>query len=100
MQSRNYWLTHHAQQRIGARRISEKALAAALTYGRVVYTRGAKIYALGRKEVDRYDQQGIDLKDHEGIQVVCLPNDVVLTAYRNRDFRGLRPRRRGRYWKQ
>jgi len=27
---------------------------------------------------------------YEGIQVVCAEDDVVVTAYRNRDFHGLR----------
>jgi hypothetical protein len=34
-----------------------------------------------------------EIKRFEGIQVVCVEDDVVVTAYRNRDFSGLRPRR-------
>ena len=60
--------------------------------GRVVYVRGAKIYVIGRKEVESFLRKGIELADFEGIHVVCSPEGVVLTTYRNRDFRGLRPR--------
>lgn len=88
-------LTYHAWQRTGSRRISDVALAAVLTYGRVAYTRGAKVFALGRREVHRFARHGIDLADHEGIQVVCTPDgSTVLTTYRDRDFRRLRPHRR------
>jgi len=89
-------LTKHAWQRMGARGLREAAVRAALDYGRVVHVRGAAIYAIGRKEVSRCQRHGIDLSRYEGIQVVCMPYGTVLTAYRNRDFRGLRPRRRRR----
>jgi hypothetical protein len=66
---------------------------AALAYGRRVHVRGATIRAIGRREVARYRSHGIDLAMYEGVQVVCGSDGAVLTAYRNRDFRGLRPRR-------
>lgn len=73
------------------RDISKSEVQAALTYGRRVYTRGSKIYAIGRKEVQRYSQQ-IDLSSYEGLQVVCSTDDsTIITVYRNSDFRGLRP---------
>lgn len=84
-------LTKHAQRRMTARRISDVALEAVLTYGRVAFVRGAEIYAIGRKEVELYQRQGIDLTAFEGIHVVCSLNGAVMTAYRNRDLRGLRP---------
>ena len=84
-------ITRHARTRMTARRISETALAAVLEYGRVVYVRGAKIYVIGRKEVTKFLCRGVELADLEGIHVVCTPENVVLTTYRNRNFRGLRP---------
>ena len=86
-------LTKHAWQRMTSRGLSEKAIEAALDHGRVVHARGAAIYAVGRKEVARCQQDGINLSDFEGVQVVCKPDGMILTVYRNRDFRGLRPRR-------
>jgi hypothetical protein len=59
-------------------------------YGRVVYTRGAVIHAIGRNEIAYYAREGIDLTACDGIQVVCALDGVVLTVYRNRNFRGLR----------
>jgi hypothetical protein len=75
-----------------ARRIPARAIGAALAYGRRAHVRGATIRAIGRREVARYRAQGIDLARYEGVQVVCGHDGAVLTAYRNRDFRGLRPR--------
>jgi hypothetical protein len=92
---RSFRLSCHARLRTNARRFGVAAVEAALAYGRVVYIRGAEIHAIGRKEVLRFRQRGIDLRRFEGIQVVCRPGvGVVLTVYRNRDFRGLRPRRK------
>ena len=90
------FITRHAQMRMKARRISETALASVLEYGRVVYVRGAKIYVIGRKEVTKFLRRGVELADFEGIHVVCSPDGAVMTTYRNRGFRGLRPRRRRR----
>jgi hypothetical protein len=93
-QHQSFALTHHAIDRMAGRRLSEDAVSAALTYGRIAHVRGAKIFAIGRKEVDRYGRWGIDLRRFEGVQVVCSTDDSVMTVYRNRDFRQLRPRRR------
>jgi hypothetical protein len=89
-----YTLTRHAKDRMSGRRLSEEAVTAALTYGRIARVRGATIYAIGRKEVERYGRWGIDLRAFEGVQAVCSSDDAVMTVYRNRDFRQLRPRRR------
>ena len=77
-------LTDHARNRLTSRRIPTEAVEMALLFGREKHVRGATLYAIGRREVD--------LKGYEGIQVVCVEDHVVVTAYRNRDFRGLRPR--------
>ena len=87
-------LTMHASQRMSARGISQSAVRAVLEHGRVVHVRGAAVYAIGRKEVRCLQRHGIDLSPYEGIQVVCIPDGTILTTYRNRDFRGLRPRYR------
>ena len=89
-------LTVHASQRMSARGISESAVRAVLEHGRVVHVRGAAVHAIGQKEVRRLQPRGIDVSPYEGIQVVCTSDGTILTTYRNRDFRGLRPRYRGR----
>ncbi|TVR01116.1 MAG: DUF4258 domain-containing protein [Desulfovibrionales bacterium] len=83
-------LTRHAWQRMTARSIPCEAVNAALQYGRLVYTRGAAICVIGRKEVEQCRKHGVNLIAYEGVQVVCAPDGTVLTTYRNRNFRGLR----------
>lgn len=39
-----------------------------------------------------YVGEGVDLSGVEGVQVVCSRDGAILTVYRNKNFRGLRPR--------
>jgi hypothetical protein len=90
----NYNLTQHAWDRMCGRSLCPSAIRLVLNYGRAVHTRGAIIYVVGRKEVARFRREGVELSAVEGIQVVCSESRAVLTVYRNRDLRGLRPRAR------
>ncbi len=83
-------LTKHARKRMGARRLSPEAVQAALEHGRIIRVRGAEIYAVGRKEVEKLSREGIDLSQFEGVQVVCSPDGAILTVYRNRDLSRIR----------
>ncbi|MGQ9371726.1 DUF4258 domain-containing protein [Azospirillum sp. ST 5-10] len=85
-------LTNHAKERLATRGLRADAINAALAYGRVVYVRGADIYVIGRKEIVRYAEEGVDLSAYDGVQVVVTPEGVILTVYRNRSFSGLRDR--------
>ena len=88
-------LTHHAWLRMNARGISPEAVHTVLQCGRRFYIRGSLTYALGRKEVEQARDEGVDISDLNGVHVVCDPKGgPVLTVYRNRDFKGLRPRHR------
>ncbi len=89
----DFSITSHAWKRMCTRRISMGALESVIQYGRIFYTRGAKIYAIGRKEVEKFRQQQ-DLSSYEGIQIVCSHSGSILTVYKNQDFRKLRPCRR------
>ena len=85
-------LSSHAAARMGQRRIPDAALAVVLTYGRRTFVRGAQVRAIGRREVERFQSKGIDLRPFEGIQVLLdTTGRQVITAYRNHDFRQLRP---------
>src|SRR5262249_21345732 len=86
-------ISRHAAQRMASRGISAEAVATVLDYGRSVYTRGARLYALGRNEVERFARCGLRLERFEGTWVVCSLEGKVITCYKNRDFRGLRDRR-------
>ncbi|MDF1552531.1 MAG: DUF4258 domain-containing protein [Deferrisomatales bacterium] len=90
----NYDVSRHAWERMSGRGLSPDAVRRVINFGRVAYVRGATIYAVGRKEVKRFERDGIDLSGVEGVQVVCSDSGLIMTVYRNRDFRGLRPRRR------
>ena len=83
-------LTDHAVSRMHQRSISRDTVAAVLNYGRCFYARGATIYAIGHKEVAAYARHGIDLKDLAGYQVICSPDDTIITMYRNHDFHRIR----------
>lgn len=87
----------HAKDQMHARSISTDALRSALKYGRMVWTRGARIYAIGRKEVQYYRAHGVDLARFEGIHVVESADGTIITVYRNRDLRGLRSDKRPRF---
>ena len=89
-----FTFTAHATQRMHERGISPEAVVLAVSYGRKLHERGSTIFAIGRKEVLRYLPQGVDLIKQEGVQVVCNTAGGIMTVYRNRDFRSLRPRRR------
>ena len=92
-------LTEHARQRMLARGIPPSAVAEVLKYGRSVFVRGARVFALGRKEIAKHAPLGVNLARLEGIQVVCRPESsgAIVTVYRNRNFRGLRPKGRSRF---
>src|SRR5436309_2684212 len=44
-------LTEHGVYRMGARQISMDTVQHVLRYGRAVWTRGARVFAIGQKEV-------------------------------------------------
>ena len=85
-------LTEHARIRMNARRIPTTAVEMALLFGREKHVRGATFYAIGRREVNWFGLNGIDLRGYEGIQVICAEDNVVVTAYRNKDLSNLRSR--------
>jgi hypothetical protein len=88
-------LTKHAATRMSQRNLSNEAICMAMAYGRIAKMKGGcEVYALGRKEVRKYwIEDGIDLSKFEGIQVVCGANSTaIITAYRDSNFRDLRPR--------
>jgi len=85
------------KKRMGTRGISLDALEKTLTYGRTVHIRGADVSVIGRKEIKRYKKLGVNLSKYDGVQVVCSDEGVVLTTYRNHDFRNLKPKCRSKY---
>ncbi|MBF0302727.1 MAG: DUF4258 domain-containing protein [Desulfamplus sp.] len=94
-------VTHHAWRRMCGRSVSPDDISSVLMYGRAVYVRGAQIHSIGKQEVKEYKKDGVDLSHAEGIHVVCSPdNQVIITVYRNHDFRNLKHVKRGRKSRQ
>lgn len=90
-------LTKHAFTRMHARRVSTSAVMTVLGFGREVHVRGAVIYAIGRNEVEIAKNSGVDVREQEGLHVVCSREGAILTVYRNRTLADLRPRRGKNY---
>lgn len=91
-----YTLTEHGRSRLSARRLSVTGLEGVFEFGREVHTRGAIIHVVGRNEVEYANRCAADISDLEGWHVVCSREGTLITAYRNHDLRGLKPRRRTR----
>lgn len=89
-------MTAHARTQSFARRLPESSVLTALEYGRELHTRGAVLFVIGRKEVAKARREGMDISKCEGVHLVCSSDDHILTVYRNRNLRGLRPNRRSR----
>lgn len=87
-------MTHHAEIRMQQRGIPERLVEAVLRYGRTIHARGLSYRVIGHKEVARYAREGIDLSDAEGIHVLLQSDGAVVTTYRNRDLRAIRPSKR------
>jgi hypothetical protein len=94
-------LTNHALGRMHNRHIHPEGIRMALDYGREFFVRGAVIFVLGKKDIDRAQQNGTHIPhEWEGIQVVVAHDGSILTTYKNRSLSGLRPRRKRRSQQQ
>ena len=90
-----FCLSQQAIKRMSQRAINPEQIQLALEYGRVIHSRHAKFYVIGKKEVQQLDKEGLDLRPMEGLQVVVNEKtNLVMTVYKNKDFRQIRPQRR------
>ena len=96
MEVAGYTLTKHGATRLSARGLPVARLRGVFEFGREVHTRGAIIHVVGRNEVAYANKFAADITDLEGWHVVCSREGHLITAYRNRDLRGLRPHSRTR----
>ena len=88
-----FTISRHAQIRMQQRGLTKNVVEKALQYGRLVYVKGAQIFAIGTKEIKHYSKLGVDLKFLDGIHVVTSKEQVVVTCYRSRNLKSLRPSR-------
>lgn len=90
-----FTLTNHANQRMAQRAIHKNQILAVLEYGRIIHSRRARFYVLGKRDVKQLAKMGVDVRDIENIQVVVdEKSNAILTVYKNKDFRQIRPKRR------
>lgn len=91
----DFCMSHHAVKRMSQRAINPEQIQLALEYGRLIHSRHAKFYVIGKKEVRRLAKEGLDLRLMEGLQVVVNEKtNLVMTVYKNQDFRQIRPQYR------
>ncbi|WP_256354494.1 MULTISPECIES: DUF4258 domain-containing protein [unclassified Variovorax] len=83
-------LTKHASTRMQQRGIGLDDIDAALTYGRTIHAKGVTFFVIGRKEVQKFSAQGIDLAAAAGIQVLVSHDGAVVTTYRSHDLHAIK----------
>ena len=83
--------SQHARMREGQRGISPKQVVLAFQYGRIIHARRAVYHVIGNKEIEKYGSIEPELKVMNGVQLVMSSNGTVLTAFRNKDLRKVRP---------
>ena len=85
-----FTLSNHARDRIDSRGVSLESVEIALRWGRRSWSHGDRLVRLDRRCVARARRLGIRVDAHEGTMVVLSPDDVVVTAWRNRTPHRLR----------
>lgn len=84
-------ISNHAEFRMNQRGICQESIELVLEFGRQIYARRAIFYVIGRKEIAKHADIEPKLKLLEGLQVVSASDGTVLTAYKNKNLRGIRP---------
>lgn len=80
-------ISKHAMLRMSSRNITEEAIEITINFGRMVYTKGARIFVIGKKEIKAFKNK-INLKGLEGLHVVCSAwDDSIITVYINKSFK-------------
>ena len=74
-------ITKHAKQRISKRRISKEAIEICLKYGKKLHRTGLILISLTKKVINKYNLE----PDLEGINVLISVDNVIITAYKNKN---------------
>lgn len=82
---------------MGRRSISVAEVCAAVDHGRVHHDRSAVIYDVGKHEAELSQADLGGYRELEGLQVVCSADKRIITVYKNRDLRILKPQKRHHY---
>lgn len=86
----NHSVAHHALVRMQQRGINLKQVEMVLRYGRTVFSRGLAFRVVGKNEVRRFKELGLNLIDCEGIHVLVDATGTVITTYKNSNLRKIR----------
>lgn len=79
--------THHAEIRKDQRAISTSKIEMVIHYGTHFYKNGAKVYFVGKKEVEAAKRKGIDLREVENIHVITNPKTgEIITVFKNKSL--------------
>lgn len=81
--------SRHAEMRMSARRISPQALELTVRFGRRVHVRHGTMHVIGKRELSD-PKLPTEVRDLEGVHVLCAPDGRIITAFRNRSLAGLR----------
>lgn len=88
----NFHLSKHAQLRMSQRLIDLKQIEKVLSYGRMIHSRSARFYVVGKKDTKRLSKTGISTQGLENMQVLVEEkSNTIITVYRNKNFRHIRP---------
>ena len=80
-------LTNHAKIRMDTRGISRYAIELAISICKPIYSKGAKFYFIGKKDVKKYIDVVPDIEKYEGVVVVLNTRSYgVITVYKNKNF--------------
>lgn len=78
--------TFHAALRMRQRGFTPEQVDLVLQYGREVHQCGIVYLVIGRKEVQQFSGEDIDLSCCEGIHVLVSSDGWGVTTYRNREL--------------
>jgi len=88
----NFHLSKHAQLRMSQRSIDLEQIQKVLNYGRMIHSRRARFYVVGKKDTKRLSKNGVNTQGLENMQVLVEEKtNTIVTVYRNKDFRHIRP---------
>jgi hypothetical protein len=88
-------LTRHAEMRMSQPAIDLEQVRLVFKYGRLIRSRRARYFVMGRKEIMRLEKKGFEFGDLENIQIaVSEKSNLILTVYCNKNFRQIRPMQR------
>ena len=91
----HFGLSQHALMRMSQRSIDLEQVQLVLSHGKMIHSRRARFYVVGHKEIKKLGVAGLDAEGLENIQVVVdEKSNRILTVYRNKDFRQIRPQHR------